>query len=275
MHVDEIYELTALGRSELRRSATRLSAAELALLVRFNGELTLGQLQATLAPSVRVSFPALFRSLRDRRLLTLMTLDPLQSRFQIDLQNLGLHVGAAEADAGLAALRRSGFYVQIARERTDVPPPAPGQLRTAVVVEDEPVLANFIKHFLMLSGFQVRLAANRAEVVEAFRQLPVPQLVLLDVVLPDADGFDILLRLRQHAKLKRVPVIMLTAQSTRLAVIKGIAAGADGYLTKPFEPEALLRAVQTVLGDERPVSSDAANDPWVNPDALPDRASGP
>jgi two-component system, OmpR family, response regulator len=67
-------------------------------------------------------------------------------------------------------------------------------------------------------------------------------------MLPDADGFDILLRVRQHPVLKDVPVIMLTGKATREAVLKGIAAGADGYITKPFEPHALLRAVRTVLG---------------------------
>jgi DNA-binding response OmpR family regulator len=59
---------------------------------------------------------------------------------------------------------------------------------------------------------------------------------------------------RQHPALKDVPVVMLTGKATREAVLKGIAGGADGYITKPFEPEALLRAVRTVLGlpDEDP-----------------------
>ncbi|MFL6692386.1 MAG: response regulator transcription factor [Ramlibacter sp.] len=117
-----------------------------------------------------------------------------------------------------------------------------------VVVEDDPQLASFTATLLSLSGFAVRKAGNRAEVVNEIRRPPRPDLILLDVVLPDADGFDILARLRQHPVLKDVPVIMLTGKATREAVLRGIATGADGYITKPFEPHALLRAVRTVLG---------------------------
>ncbi|MDP3757650.1 response regulator transcription factor, partial [Polaromonas sp.] len=132
----------------------------------------------------------------------------------------------------------------------------------------EPMLAKFIQTYLSFEGFQVRLAGNRAEVVAEFRKQPVPDLILLDVMLPDADGFDILLRLRQHPALKNVPVIMLTGKATRESVIKGLASGADGYVTKPFEADALMRAVRTVVGlPEDPAASGAAPDPWVNRDA--------
>ncbi|MDP1565218.1 MAG: response regulator, partial [Polaromonas sp.] len=116
------------------------------------------------------------------------------------------------------------------------------------VVDDEPMLAKFIQSYLMFEGFKVRVASNREEVITEFRKQPAPDLILLDVVLPDADGFDILLRLRQHPLLKDVPVIMLTGKATREAVLKGLAAGADGYVTKPFEADALMHVVRTVLG---------------------------
>jgi two-component system OmpR family response regulator len=138
------------------------------------------------------------------------------------------------------------------------------------VVEDEPMLAKFIQSYLAFEGFRVRLAGNRAEVVAEFRKTPIPNLILLDVMLPDADGFDILLRLRQYPALKNVPVIMLTGKSTREAVIKGLASGADGYVTKPFEADTLMRAVRTVVGlPQEPVGSNSPKDPWVNRDAKP------
>ena len=84
--------------------------------------------------------------------------------------------------------------------------------------------------------------------VAEVRRPPVPDLILLDVMLPDADGFDILMRLRQHPVLQHVAVIMLTAKTTREAVIRGMSLGADGYITKPCAPDALMRAVRTVLG---------------------------
>ncbi len=91
-------------------------------------------------------------------------------------------------------------------------------------------------------------ASNRAEVIAEFQRPPLPDLVLLDVVLPDADGFDILIRMRQHPVLKSVPVMMLTAKATREAVLKGLAGGADGYITKPFEADGLIKAIKSVLG---------------------------
>ena len=121
-----------------------------------------------------------------------------------------------------------------------------------VVVEDDAALASFISTLLTLSGFDVRQAGTREEVVAQIRRPPIPGLMLLDVVLPDTDGFDILQRVRQHPQLKDVPVIMLTGKATREAVLKGMTGGADGYITKPFEPESLLRAIRTVLGLPEP-----------------------
>lgn len=66
--------------------------------------------------------------------------------------------------------------------------------------------------------------------------------------LADANGFDILAKMRLHPALKSMPVIMLTAEATREAVLKGLQAGADGYITKPFEVDAVVAAVNAVLG---------------------------
>lgn len=139
---------------------------------------------------------------------------------------------------------------------------------TAVVVDDEPMLAKFIQSYLSFEGFKVRTAANRAEIVAALREPPIPDLILLDVMLPDADGFDILERVRQHSALKNVPVIMLTAKTTRESVIRGLTGGADGYITKPFGAEALMQAVRAVVGlPEDPAASANSSDPWTNRDS--------
>jgi len=143
-----------------------------------------------------------------------------------------------------------------------------------LLVEDDPLLSGFVSSYLSLSGLRVRTAADRAGVVAGLSAQPLPHLVLLDVMLPDADGFDILLRMRQHPALKHIPVVMLTGKATRQAVIKGLVAGADGYLTKPYEPEAVLRAVRTTLGVQPGMGEGPANDPWVNPDAKRARAAG-
>jgi CheY-like chemotaxis protein len=265
MQNEDIYGLTPLGESELRSSATRLSPAEIDVLVRLDGTLTVGQVLASLEPAARASFDAVFRNLLDRRLVKAVELDPFTRTWNAQVEMLTQAVKPAQADAGLAALQRSGFYVQIARERTKLPPPHPGRPLTAIVVEDDAALGMFTRTLLNLSGFEVRNAHNRAEVVAEIRRPPIPDLILLDVMLPDADGFDILQRVRQHPALKDVPVIMLTGKATREAVLKGIAGGADGYITKPFEPDSLLRAVRTVLGLPEEDPGAANTGAWSSP----------
>lgn len=271
---NDIYELTEAGQRELHSSATTLSAAELALLVRFDGSLDLQQLQATLSPAARKSFRVDFEALRSRGLLAPLELDPFASRFRADACQLAALAGTDETEAAVQALQRNGFFVQIARERPDARLPARGEPVHVLLVEDDPLLAKFVSTYLSLSGLQVRTAGDRAGVIEGLRAQPLPHLVLLDVMLPDADGFDILLRMRQHPALKHIPVVMLTGKATRQAVIKGLMAGADGYLTKPFEPDAVLRAVRTVLGVAPAGVGPSANDPWVNSDAKELRSTG-
>jgi two-component system, OmpR family, response regulator len=268
MHPDEIYALTPLGESQLRSSGTSLTPVEIDVLVRFDGILTVGQLMAGLSAEGTRTFGTVFRDLRDRNLLALVEMDPFMLQWNAGMDQFARAVGPAEADRGLASLQRSGFYVEIARERPSAQPAgrlpqgAPGKL-TVLMVEDDAALARFTQMLLSLSGFEVRQAGNRAEVVAEIRRPPVPDLILLDVMLPDTDGFDILKRVRQHPALVNVPVIMLTGKATREAVIKGMSAGADGYITKPFEPEALMRAVRTVLG----LPEQRGTHPWVNSDA--------
>jgi len=105
-----------------------------------------------------------------------------------------------------------------------------------------------------------QFAPMNAEVVAAMRR-PAPfDLVLLDVQLPDVDGFFLLARMREHPVLKYVPVIMLTASATPAAVLKGLQLGADGYVTKPFQLDPLMKAVHTVLGLAEPEASQPG--PW-------------
>jgi two-component system, OmpR family, response regulator len=259
MHPDDIYTLTPLGETELRSSATSLTPAELDLLVRFDGILSFRQVVEGMQPEARRTAGMMLQALQARRLVALAEPDPFTSQWNADVQRLSRKVGDAEVDAGLASLQRSGFFVQIARPR-----PAPVRPKdkplTAIVVEDEAVLAKFTTTLLTLHGFQVRQAGNRAEVVAEIRRPPVPDLILLDVMLPDADGFDILLRVRQHPALQDVAVIMLTGKATRESVIRGISLGADGYVTKPCTPDAVMRAVRTVLS--LPQEGDELSSTW-------------
>jgi two-component system OmpR family response regulator len=156
-------------------------------------------------------------------------------------------LAASDSDAGLASLQQHGYFVRIAR-RGAVRKLAKDEKLTVVVVEDDPQLAKLLRTYLTMEGMSVRVAGNREEIATALRQGPKPDLVLLDVTLPDVDGFDVLARMRQHHVLKTTPVIMLTGKATREAVLKGLLGGADGYVTKPFDIEALFKAVKSVIG---------------------------
>jgi CheY-like chemotaxis protein len=262
--LEQTYALTPGGEQELAGACTSLPAAQLELLVRMDGMLTLGEIMRSMTSVSQEDFARAFRALRDSRLVFAMEDDSFQSELQTQLDAFSESVGAEAADAAALSLRRKGYFVGIARKRAKAPEFAASRPRLAVVVEDEPVLAKFIQSYLAFAGIEVRLAGNRAAVSATLGRLPIPDLVLLDVALPDADGFDILQRIRRHRQLHEVPVIMLTGTSTREAVIRGMRSGADGYVTKPFEAEALMRAVRTVLGLPGAARS---SDPWTNADA--------
>jgi len=257
----DVYLLSDKGDEELRGSETSLSPAEIELLVRVDGNLTVGEIAASCRLLKPGSAADAFRSLLGRNLVRLRPKGKVTSReFGTGLAILfddtpsiqptrkALTQARAEATAGASTLQKQGYYVRIARRDADKPKLPHGKTLSVVVVEDEPLLAKFLKQYLSFEGYSARIAANREEIIGEFRRPPLPDLVLLDVMLPDADGFEILLKMRQHPVLRTVPVIMLTAKATRDAVLKGLAGGADGYITKPFEPDALIKAIKAVMG---------------------------
>jgi len=257
VHEEDVFALSEKGDQELHASETSLSPAEIELLVRTDGAQTVAQIAASVRLLDEDDVIRAFRNLYGANLVR------LRSRRKSGAGDLSAFLSGGaparptrqalakargEAASGTTALQKQGYYVRIARRNTTRPKATGARTLSVVVVEDEPLLARFLAQYLALEGMEARVAATREEIVAAFRTRPVPDLVLLDVMLPDVDGFDVLLKLRQHPILKSVPVIMLTAKATREAVLKGLAGGADGYITKPFEADALIKAVHAVLG---------------------------
>jgi two-component system OmpR family response regulator len=253
----DVYALSDKGNEELHGAETSLSPAEIELLVRIDGSQTVGQIAENVRLLAGNEVIEAFQKLLGANLVR------LRARRKSEATDLGEFLSGAspaqptrqamakakaEAASGATTLQKQGYYVRIARRDAAKPKASGARALSVIVVEDEPLLAKFLKQYLSFENMEARVAANREEIVTAFRSPPVPDLVLLDVMLPDADGFDVLLKMRQHPALKSVPVIMLTAKATREAVLKGLAGGADGYITKPFEPDALIKAVRAVLG---------------------------
>ena len=257
--VDEqdVYALTRSADKELRGSDTSLSALELEFLVLIDGHTSVAEIarrKKTLAPAAVAD---VFRSLIGRNLIELSQKDTAGGLEIGDfLSSQSFYVPPAgvvrdadeEATAGVSSLQQTGYYVRIARRTGTERKLVEGQRLCVIVIEDERHLAKLLRQYLTLEGFDARVASNREEIIAEFRRPPPPDLVLLDVMLPDADGFDVLYKMRTHPRLKSVPTIMLTSKATRAAVLKGLAGGADGYITKPFEIDVLVKAVRAVLG---------------------------
>ena len=157
-----------------------------------------------------------------------------------------------EAASGSPQLAKSGFYVAMARNAAGRIPPKNGQRHMILVIEDDIDLLKLVGEVLAKAGFLTRFARSRAEINSEFNKTPLPDLVLLDVRLPDADGFNILEKIRNNQKIHKLPVIMMTGRSEVTDVARGLSLGADGYVTKPFKISGLVSAVNTVLGVDQP-----------------------
>jgi two-component system OmpR family response regulator len=255
----DIYAPTKNGTSELMGGSTQISAAALQLLVLFDGKLAVSEvarlakgispkeLQETIAELLRRGYIELKLPGKDVNVdfsgfFRLGTLAPVS---KVVLEKAG-----AEADKAAESLRHKGYYVNIARRAEQKKSPVSGARYSVLVIEDNVELQKVLKFMLQFEEFNPRAASSRSEIVAALRTLPSPDVILLDVNLPDINGFDVLTRIRQHPILKSIPVIMLTAQSTREDVLRGLAAGADGYITKPFEHDILMTSIRSVLGLE-------------------------
>lgn len=155
----------------------------------------------------------------------------------------------SEATTGGPQLAKTGFYVAMARHAIGGRvPPRDGEKHVVLVVEDDVALARLLEEVLGKAGFGTRIARNKGEINVEFNRPPMPDIMLLDVSLPDADGFNILERIRANPRIAKLPVIMVTGKSEVTDVARGLAAGADGYVTKPFKMSGLVAAVNTVLG---------------------------
>lgn len=115
-----------------------------------------------------------------------------------------------------------------------------------LVVEDEPHIAELLQVFLVLEGYEVDVAIDGAEALARLADEP-PALVVLDGMLPRADGWRVLAGVRSTPGWRAVPVVMLTARTEASQVARALAAGADDYLTKPFQLDELQAAITRLV----------------------------
>ena len=115
-----------------------------------------------------------------------------------------------------------------------------------LVVDDEEDILNLVKYNLAKDGFRVTCVSSGEEAIRAAKA-KLPDLVVLDLMLPGADGFTVARALKGDAKTARIPIIFLSARGEEADVVAGLELGAEDYVTKPFSPRVLVAKVRTVL----------------------------
>jgi DNA-binding response OmpR family regulator len=119
-----------------------------------------------------------------------------------------------------------------------------------LVVDDEPNIVLSLEFLMKRAGYEVRTASNGEEALQAIGE-DVPDLVLLDVMMPKRDGYEVCQAVRANPQWRDVRIVMLTAKGRDVEREKGLALGADDYVTKPFATQELLERVRQLLGEGR------------------------
>ena len=115
-----------------------------------------------------------------------------------------------------------------------------------LIVDDEEDILELLKYNLSREGYKVSCAASGEETLRAVRS-GIPDLIVLDLMLPGIDGLDVARQLKNDPKTRDVPIVMLTAKGEEADIVTGLELGADDYITKPFSPRVLLARVRAVL----------------------------
>lgn len=121
---------------------------------------------------------------------------------------------------------------------------------TILVVDDEPALLRLMEFVLARQGHAMLTATNGEEALEMAREHR-PDLIVLDIMMPRLDGYQVVESLRADAELSAIPIIMLSAKAQQEDINRGVEVGVDKYITKPFSPEELAEVVTEFLPPAR------------------------
>jgi DNA-binding response OmpR family regulator len=121
--------------------------------------------------------------------------------------------------------------------------------KSILVVDDEPNIVLSLEFLMEEAGYEVRTVSDGEEALRAIKE-KLPDLILLDVMLPKLDGYEVCLAVRANPAWKDVRIIMLTAKGREVDQEKGLAFGADDYITKPFSTREVVSKVKTILGED-------------------------
>jgi CheY-like chemotaxis protein len=156
---------------------------------------------------------------------------------------------ANDARTAGASLSRKGVYLAADRLKNRAASTKAAAETVVLIVEDDPDQLALAELRLGMARYRVRSAASAGALLAALKE-GAPDLLLLDVMLPDGDGFAILANLRKHPAHALLPVIMITVRDEPADIYRGLAFGADGYVTKPYSRDLLADVIRRVLKQE-------------------------
>jgi DNA-binding response OmpR family regulator len=116
-----------------------------------------------------------------------------------------------------------------------------------MLVEDDKIVARLLSHTLTQRGFNVDVAINGRQAIDNLDNDLLPNLVLLDIILPLADGFEVLTQIRSRQGWNKIPIIMLSSKTQEFNVVRAFESGADDYVTKPFQLGELMVRINRLL----------------------------
>jgi DNA-binding response OmpR family regulator len=122
-----------------------------------------------------------------------------------------------------------------------------GERPVILIADDDPDILELVAYRLERAGYEIVRASDGEEALQLATER-VPDLAVLDVMMPKLTGYEVTARIREHEATNRIPVILLTARVQEADVEQGFEAGADDYLRKPFSPQELRARVQAILG---------------------------
>lgn len=252
MITEKIYNKTAKGRAKLRTTDEGFLLAKAKILALIDGKQSLAVFTDPMTDLDRANFLSLINEFESQGLIHLPGNDiefDLPTPM-VEVTELGPEASVrawAEATRGSRELHEHGFYANPERVEPAAIKKCAQRLRVLVVDDDESIV-ELLTLLLQDKGHVVTSATDAMGAVAELRKPVAPDLVLLDVLLPGRNGFDILASIRANERLSKLPVIMVTGMIDSEHVMKGLKLGADGYIFKPFKWPTLYECIQAVTG---------------------------
>jgi CheY-like chemotaxis protein len=258
-----IYKPTAKGRAELAASPGHLGPNLKVLLGMFDGQSTVDQLLKKLK---KVSLDQVLAA-RDKLVSNgYIELTPgTPERDDVDFATLmgrpvreptvqQIREAEETTISGVRRLKRSGYFINILSRPTGHIAPRSGDTYSVLILDGDRSDVLVMARAMALARFDVRSASCVEDIMTQLDKSP-PDVIVMDLILPGLVGLEVLAKTREHSRLRKVPVIVVTAEAAQEDIISALVYGANGYMTKPVKPEALLDAVKTILGVPDPVAA--------------------